>query len=69
MLSYGGQLVLINSVLTSHTMFMFSFLEMPQGIRKRVDFLGHDFFGQIMGCKYIGLLSGILFVDQRSMLH
>ena len=38
MLSYGDHLVLVNSVLTSLLMFMLSFLEIPKGVRKRLDF-------------------------------
>jgi hypothetical protein len=38
LLSYGDRLVLINSVLTSLPMFMLSFLEIPNGVRKRLDF-------------------------------
>jgi hypothetical protein len=45
LLSYGDRLVLINSVLTSLTMFMLS-IEIPIVVRKRFDFLDHDFFWQ-----------------------
>jgi hypothetical protein len=38
LLSYGDRLVLINSVLTSLPMFMLSFMEIPKGVRKRLDF-------------------------------
>jgi hypothetical protein len=38
LLSYGDMLVLINSVLTSLPMFMLSFLQIPVGVRKRLDF-------------------------------
>jgi hypothetical protein len=38
LLSYGDRLILINSVLTSLPMFMLSFLEIPIGDRKRLDF-------------------------------
>jgi hypothetical protein len=44
MLSYGDRLVLINSVLTSLPMFMLSFLEIPKGVRKRLDFFRSRFF-------------------------
>jgi hypothetical protein len=37
-LSYGDRLVLINSLLTSLPMFMLSFLKIPKGVRKRLDF-------------------------------
>jgi hypothetical protein len=40
------RLVLINSVLTSLPMFMLSFLEIPVGVRKRLDFYRSRFFWQ-----------------------
>jgi hypothetical protein len=46
LLSYGDRLVLINSVLTSLPMFMLSFLEIPIGVRKRLDFYRSRFFWQ-----------------------
>jgi hypothetical protein len=46
LLSYGDRLVLINSVLTSLSMFMLSFLEIPVGVRKRLDFFRSGFFWQ-----------------------
>jgi hypothetical protein len=46
MLSYGDRLILINSVLTSLPMFMLSFLEIPKGVRKRLDFFRSRFFWQ-----------------------
>jgi hypothetical protein len=46
LLSYGDRLVLINSVLTSLPMFMLSFLEIPVGVRKRLDFYRSRFFWQ-----------------------
>jgi hypothetical protein len=45
-LSYGDRLVLINSVLTSLPMFMLSFLEIPKGVRKQLDFYRSRFFWQ-----------------------
>jgi hypothetical protein len=51
MLSYGDRLVLINSVLTSLPMFMLSFLEIPKGVRKRLDFFRSRFFWQSDGHK------------------
>jgi hypothetical protein len=36
-LSYGGRLVLINSVLSSLAMYMMSFFEVPKGILKKLD--------------------------------
>ena len=46
LLSYGDRLVLINSVLTSLPMFMLSFLEIPKGVLKRLDFYRSHFFWQ-----------------------
>jgi hypothetical protein len=46
MLSYGDRLVLINSVLTSLPTFMLSFLEIPKGVRKHLDFYRSSFFWQ-----------------------
>jgi hypothetical protein len=51
LLSYGDRLVLINSVLTSLPMFMLSFLEIPKGVRKRLDFFRSRFFWQSDGHK------------------
>uniref|UniRef100_A0A8I6X924 Uncharacterized protein n=1 Tax=Hordeum vulgare subsp. vulgare TaxID=112509 RepID=A0A8I6X924_HORVV len=45
-MSYGGMLVLINSVLTSLPMFLLSFFEIPKGVRKRLDFYRSRFFWQ-----------------------
>jgi hypothetical protein len=44
LLSYGDRLILINSVLTSLPMFMLSFLEIPIGVRKRLDIFRSRFF-------------------------
>lgn len=46
LMSYGGRLVLINSVLTSLPMFLLSFFEVPVGVRKRLDFQRSRFFWQ-----------------------
>jgi hypothetical protein len=46
MLPYGDRLVLINSVLTSLPMFMLSFLEIPVGVRKRLDYYRSNFVWQ-----------------------
>jgi len=45
-LSVGGRLVLINSVLSSLPMFMFSFFEAPKGVIKRLDYYRSRFFWQ-----------------------
>jgi hypothetical protein len=46
LLSYGDRLVLINSVLSSLPMFMLSFLLIPKGVLKRLDFYRSRFFWQ-----------------------
>ena len=46
LMSYGGRLILINSVLTSLPMFLLSFFEVPVGVRKRLDFYRSRFFWQ-----------------------
>ena len=46
LMSYGGRLILINSVLTSMPMFLLSFFEVPVGVRKRLDFYRSRFFWQ-----------------------
>jgi hypothetical protein len=46
MLTYGGQLVLINFVLSTLAMFMMSFFEIPKGILKKLDFYRSAFFWQ-----------------------
>jgi hypothetical protein len=51
MLSYGDHLVLINSALTSLPMFMLSFLEIPIGVRKRLEFFISRFFWKSDGHK------------------
>jgi hypothetical protein len=44
LLSYGDRLVFIISVLSSMPMFMLSFLEIPKGARKRLDYYRSRFF-------------------------
>jgi hypothetical protein len=44
LLSYGGRLVLINSVLSSLAMFMMSFFEAPKGVLRKLDFYISRFF-------------------------
>jgi len=46
LLSSGGRLVLINSVLSSLPMFMMSFFAIPKGVRKRLDYYRSRFFWQ-----------------------
>ena len=46
LLSVGGRLVLINSVLTSLAMYMLSFFEVPKGVLQKLDFYRSRFFWQ-----------------------
>jgi hypothetical protein len=46
LLSYGGHLVLINSVLSSLSLFMLSFYEVPKGDLEKMDFYRSKFFWQ-----------------------
>ena len=46
LLSTGGKLVLINSVLSSLPLFMFSFFEVPREVLKKLDFYRSRFFWQ-----------------------
>jgi len=45
-LSYGGRLVLLNSVLSSLPMFMMSFFQIPKGVVKNLDHFRSRFFWQ-----------------------
>jgi hypothetical protein len=45
-LTVGGRLVLINSVLSSLPMFMMSFFELPKGVFKKLDYYKSRFFWQ-----------------------
>jgi hypothetical protein len=40
LLSYGGRLILINSVLSSLAMLMLSFYEVPKDVLHKLDFYG-----------------------------
>jgi hypothetical protein len=44
LLSYGGRLVLINSILSSLTMFMLSFYEVLKVVLHKLDFYRSEFF-------------------------
>jgi hypothetical protein len=46
MLSVGGRLVLINSVLSSLPMFMMSFFELPRGVLEKIDCFRLRFYWQ-----------------------
>ena len=45
-MSYGGRLVLLNSVLSSLPMFMMSFFEIPKGVLKKLNHYKSHFFWQ-----------------------
>jgi len=44
MLSVGGRLVLINSILYSLPMLMLSFFEVPKGVLKKLEYSRSRFF-------------------------
>ena len=44
LLSLGGRLVLINSVLTNMVLYMISFFQLPKGVLKRLDYFWSRFF-------------------------
>jgi hypothetical protein len=46
LMSYGGRLVLINSILSSLTMFMLSFYEVMKEVLHKLDYYGSRFFWQ-----------------------
>jgi hypothetical protein len=46
LLSIGGRLVLINSVLSNMVLYMLSFFLLPKGVLKRLDFFHSRFFWQ-----------------------
>ena len=46
MLSVGGWLVLINSVLTNMVLYMLSFFQLPKGVLQRLDYFRSRFFWQ-----------------------
>jgi hypothetical protein len=46
MLSLGGRLVLINSVLSSLPMYMMSFFSIPKGVLEKLDYYRSRFFWQ-----------------------
>ena len=67
MLSAGEKLVLINSVLSSLPLFMFSFFEVPREVLKKLDFYRSRFFWQSNEHKKsIGLRDGMSSAAQRT---
>ena len=51
-LSYGGRLILLNSVLSSLPMFMMSFFEIPKGVLKNLDQFRSRYYWQGSKDKY-----------------
>jgi len=51
MLSYGGRLTLINSVLSNLSMYMISFFAIPKEVLKKLDYFRSRFFWQGDGHK------------------
>jgi len=51
MLSVGGRLVLIKSVLSSPPMFMMSFFKIPREVLKKLDYFRLRFFGRVMNTR------------------
>jgi hypothetical protein len=51
LLSSGGRLVLINSILSSLLMFMMSFFRIPKGVLNKLDYYKSRFFWQCDGHK------------------
>jgi hypothetical protein len=47
-MSVGGRLVLINSVLTSLTMFMLSFIKVPKGVLEKIEYYRSRFSGKVI---------------------
>jgi hypothetical protein len=66
-LSYGGRLVLLNSVLSSLPMFMMSFFEIPKGVLKNLEIISdQDFSGKaLLKNTSTGLLDGTSCVVPR----
>ena len=63
LLSSGGKLVLINSVLSNLPLFMFLFFEVPREVLKKLDFYRSRFFWQSNeNKKSIGLRNGVSYV-------
>jgi hypothetical protein len=46
LLSVGGRLVLINSILTSMVLFMLSFFHVPRGVLEKIEYFRSRFFWQ-----------------------
>jgi hypothetical protein len=66
LLSLGGRLILINSVLTNMVLYMISFFLLPKGVLKKLDYYRSRFFGKgVVRKRNFDWSSGILFVHPR----
>jgi hypothetical protein len=66
LLSSGGRLVLINSVLCSLPMFMMSFFRIPKGVFEKLDYYISRFFCNVMSIRRsISWPNGVFFVNLR----
>ena len=66
LMSVGGHIVPINSVLTSLAMFVLSFFEVPRGVLERWIIFYLDFSGKVKIIRRnTGLLDGISFANLR----
>ena len=66
-MSYGGRLILINSVLTSMPMFLLSFFEVPLVFGRDWTSIDRGSFGRVMSLKEnTDLLNGISSVDRKT---
>ena len=67
LLSYGGRLTLINSVLSNLSVYMLSFFEIPKEVLKKLNFYRSRFFWQGDGHKKnIDYPNVIYYVDQKN---
>ena len=69
LLSYGGRLTLINSVLSNLSVYMLSFFEIPKEVLKKLNFIDLDYSIKGMVVKEnIDYLNGIYYVDQKNKM-
>lgn len=67
LLSLGGRLVLINSILTNMILYMISFFQLPKEVLQRWDYFHRDSFGKwIVRKRSIDWLNGTSYADKRS---
>jgi hypothetical protein len=66
LLSSGGRLVLINSVLSSLPMFMMSFFRIPKGVLEKLDYYRSRFFGKVVSIRRnIDWLNGVFSISLK----